>query len=333
LPLGQQSLRHTQLLFSARRAVARQPGSPQEHLIAAEAHRFLYETYKGMAFVDLTLEHLERLIESLRLGNPPPQQPPANIPALERERDALRAVVQTLQDKFLLDTQGMPALHKSISALNMKLEEKQQEKLGVPEKQRQKDVVVRLIVESTNALLKADARELAVPEHNRRIYDELVQRFFSTGQLDELRALASQNSRRAPEIEFQVAAAFGDYRAAGEYLDQWLGLMERAVAPQLQRMLFSRPALLYLFNPGPLANVPLLAGEIHGLRLQHEAMTAQLLEIRTLRALLALEQGDTDAAARFFESALHPAAGPPAPFDSRPVAVRYSELLREARKE
>ena len=56
----------------------------------------------------------------------------------------------------------------------------------------------------------------------------------------------------------------------------------------------------------------------------------QMAEFRVLGGLLALEEGKTASAARYFRQALNSGGGDSFDFPSRGVAFRYLQLIKEA---
>ncbi len=56
----------------------------------------------------------------------------------------------------------------------------------------------------------------------------------------------------------------------------------------------------------------------------------ELADWRVLRGMLALEQGDNAVAAKYFQEALDLGEREKFQFESRPIAVRYLQLIKEA---
>jgi hypothetical protein len=133
--------------------------------------------------------------------------------------------------------------------------------------------------------------------------------------------------------DFRVfyAAALGNYAE----LDQVLAEMERLrLANRAQSL--SSAVILNGINQGVLDQLPLLprvlANYAAWTRLQRamDDLARPEAEVRTLRGIMALEQGDTAAALSHLAGALQ-AAGPDAYFQDRAIAERYVELLRANR--
>lgn len=73
------------------------------------------------------------------------------------------------------------------------------------------------------------------------------------------------------------------------------------------------------------ANIEAIAGPVQTL-----SAARQQAELTVVRGLVALEEGDNDLAKRSFEAALSLGDGPKFQFESRPVAVKYLDLLTKA---
>lgn len=143
------------------------------------------------------------------------------------------------------------------------------------------------------------------------------------------------------EFRLQSAAAVGDYAGA----DAALGLMTKGLAEHLivEREIAARIAAGVIGAPllSPvLGSTPPSAFMVMDELRHFSALTGQMDRVNlvlnelgnalTLRGILALEAGETEAALVHFERALS-TAGPYFNFSDRPIAQRYLDLLKAVR--
>jgi hypothetical protein len=147
------------------------------------------------------------------------------------------------------------------------------------------------------------------------------------------------------QLEAVLGAAIGDYARA----DKALGELENAYGELLKKLTVDRARALgqraeafrnrllstLAFDP-PVQSQPIVRAALYLLQGQIAYVESRFVSLpelgsgaglRTLRGLLALEEGDTSAAAAHFETALRQ-AGTTELFPDRPLAERYLRLLK-----
>src|SRR5262249_27334214 len=151
------------------------------------------------------------------------------------------------------------------------------------------------------------------------------------GQIDILlQDFGPQFKSMLPGSEFDrfsylLAAAAGNYDEAGKYLDELIRAAEKQAADFATRHF---QAQLFQGSVTPSSMINMLGGVGEARR--------GLATYRTLRGMVALEQGDTTTAAKLFREALETSGGKATPdggtfqFEGRAIALHYLPLLEQA---
>ena len=141
------------------------------------------------------------------------------------------------------------------------------------------------------------------------------------------RCLVLRSLRPALGLDYEwynalIGAACGDYQRAGQFLEDYIQRVEHVNiegALRLLEMQTFQGGMSPGLSPGSLYGVLTMPGRI-----------GQVADYRVLRGLLALEEGENAVAAKYFQSAVD-ASNPKAfAFESRPIADRYLQLIKEA---
>jgi tetratricopeptide (TPR) repeat protein len=282
-----------------------------------DAHEILVELYRQSGFFDLTLEHLRfaTLFAMPRLGE--------NLDQFETRRrqmatagSELEKAVEQLRKKYQEEAADQPLVNKVQIALGHQLGK-----------------------QALDLLLTADADEISLPAANFQL-----SLLLATGRTDELRQrLDDPESRdilkRLPSYDDYVLylkGADGDYAQAEANLAERLVHMEKAPVElalgSMQQQIFARQQVGML--QGTLAAMlqGLQPGMLQGLNTAVE-LVRHKADFRVLRGLLALELGDTEAAARQFREALNVGDGHTWEFEARSVAYHYLQHLEAAQKQ
>lgn len=139
--------------------------------------------------------------------------------------------------------------------------------------------------------------------------------------LDELRdALTGVASQIGPNYErygFLLEAAAGNYADADKFMEEAIRKLELEIENKALLMVRGQAfggigVEAFMQSTGWLQKIPLLA------------------DYRVMRAMVALEAGDTALAARFCAEALNTNNGQPFDFESKMIAVNYLRLLKAA---
>lgn len=317
-------LRRAQTIAALQSAATLEPDS-------LETHRRLANLFNEMGYLDLHLKHLGELARIFReAGQQPGESPEAfkvRMEDMDRELGKIEKSVKDRRDLYYTASQGKPPLEQAHMAMNhglalLALETLQQttsEDLGVSGYQLQLQLLIDLgRLEEVRAFGWDDARtKLGVL------------------QADSL----SPQMPAADWFRLQVAAATGEYAEARKALDALLAFD----SPALQ-------GLLAAPRGSSLGSVLLAAGQATPMGKPWAASALEAVERRmftnvfvttlygqvqqradllTVRGILALEVGDTNAAADDFRAAL--AVTPE--FGARMAAERYLELIERARKQ
>src|SRR5262249_36256675 len=151
-------------------------------------------------------------------------------------------------------------------------------------------------------LRQADSSQMTGPE-----FGLLVELLLTTGQIDELRQgfgthFKSMLGPNYDRLSYMLAAADGNYELAATDLDELMAGVEKQATEfasrNLQMQMFQGTV-----NPNNL--IGLLGGITE--------VSRQLGMYRTIRGMLALEQGDTPTAAKFFRLAIQTGGGKETP--------------------
>jgi tetratricopeptide (TPR) repeat protein len=170
-------------------------------------------------------------------------------------------------------------------------------------------------------LLEADPAQIAEAEAGLQLRLLLY-----TGRAHEVQDRIGEELKPVLGFDYEwdtilMDAALGNYAEAGAYLDQLIAGLEKA---NLESMLVQLRSQIFPFQRT-------LPGYLGGINNTVERVR-QLADYRVLRGLLALEEGDIAQAERAFQRALDMGKDEPFAFESRPIAVRYLQLIHDARR-
>src|SRR5262249_5398212 len=183
--------------------------------------------------------------------------------------------------------------------------------------------------QALDSLLAEDQSKLSREEAVLVVY-----LYLTTGRAEELRETLSDKQKPVlgplyARFRALQATAVGDYAVADSFLKDAIA-EEPAVrdAPallMLQGLTFARahPHLLTQRLLEPFASDQYFAGQ------QVLASQQRLRELQALRGLLALESGEVAAAERHLRRAIE--MTPPYDFESRRIAVRYLDLIKQTK--
>jgi tetratricopeptide (TPR) repeat protein len=289
-----EQLRQIQVITGLESALKLQPHDES-------THRLLFGVYFRSQYYDVALDHLREIVRLTKAAGPQPQETREDFNGrLEREENQLKALDTTVtrtETEFELKGANLPLLYRAQLA----------QRNGLAGK-------------ALELLLQATPDEM-----NQAAGDMQIQLLLTTGRhldpevkfLERLEAL-----RDLPGMPYQrygclYEASLGNYEQAGAYLEDAIRQMEQTAMVQVLESIKTHTYIL----PG--------AGSTQRLNaiLEDIKLTA---DYRVLRGMLALEQGDTATAARFFERALNSGDGQPFDFESRPIALGYLNLIQRA---
>jgi len=277
-------------------------------------HESLYIIFWQMGYYDLALEHFREFVKAFKAGGPAPNEDPRRfdqqVKGLESELQAFEAEMEKLRTEYDLMTANMPPNARAGIALIFGLS-----KQAIP------------------VLEKIEGKSLSFEDA-----DLLIYLYLTTGQLAKLNeggrlGTLDENLRQPLGALYDrdqafLAAATGDYAVAAQALDRLLAEPSKPLAPLAVRLL-QFLILEHLQAPsmaGAVFQNPAVANEtrqVQGELFRLLGQERERRELLTLRGVLALEQGDTDGARRYFALAVRPGVS----FESRTIAERYLELL------
>lgn len=316
-------LRRVQTIAALQAAVTLQPDS-------LEIHNRLANQYRQMGYLDLYRKHFVEVVRVVKEAGRLPEEPPEKFEVrkedMDREVEKIDKALKEQQDLYLTASQGKLPLEQAQMALEHGLAES-----------------------ALATLQQASSLDLGVTGYQMQL--ELL---LNLGRLEEVRGFGWQDARgslgllqtnavspQMPAAEWYrllLAAASGEYAVARKELDALIAFDP----PALQGLLASRQrgasltsVLLTAGQVVPTAKpVAVTALESVERRLFSDVFLAtcighiqQRADLLTIRGILALEAGDTKAAADDFRAAL--AVAPE--FGARPAAERYLELIESAR--
>jgi tetratricopeptide (TPR) repeat protein len=320
-PLAQ--VRHVQIVTALEQAVRLDPN-------LEEAHRELAYLYGSSNSLDQALEHRQEEARISRRFGPRPGETADDfayrMEYLEKDTAKLVDLVQDRRKKYASGSHSFPGDHQAQARLALKL--------GLPRK-----AVEEILLPSPADLLGAAGIRMEL---------ELL---LSMGKVQEVRSILSDKGVRTSKhglgqteyhwpayewLHVLAAAAIGDYSSCREDLRAIRALMRveydqlRQQADAIER---SIPSLLTrLLSAGPLPAFNAFAlcyalEERRMLEVRQRSLLAQRADRCVLEGLLALEQGDVDAArSTFAEAEKLPAA---IPFAGRPIVAYYLGKLKD----
>ncbi len=277
-----------------------------------------------MGHPDMGLEHLRRNLELVRRGGPPAgpnaEQFQKSVEGEDKRLQQMEAKIQKERSEYLVAADKKPVLEKVRLALER-----------------------QLVKEALQVLTRADPKEMGPPE-----IEILLQLLFTTGQVDDARDILQPQLKSDLRQQFDrhlilFAAVVGNYQQAAVLLDEAAAQMHKARQSFLGHAL-STLTLFHRLHEQRFGWIAAALIELDAVRnnqmafalqshLRHDAAMRQEAEFHFLRGLLALEEGDTDTAETHFARTLDLSGllGGRV-YENRPVAARYLELLRAARR-
>jgi hypothetical protein len=287
-----------------------------------QVHRALADMFLEMRYVDLEIDSLNEWIRALRIRGFAPQLPGLDSNQMaEPPEEYLKRREQATQIQRRRDDYELAAANKP------------------PRAKAELAYQRGLVKEAIDVLSTADASQVS-PEDGMR----LVQWELDIGKADEV---VKQGFPLDGLRQTILAFASGNYRLAGEQLEKMAAGQEAVTTVRLMHL--SRVQLFGgEINPGSSEQLRELVGTQHA-----------ITDLKNIRAILALEEGDTTEAARLFRETLkekfpaRQAAGNVAPLAAssavgaaaladaetrvynpfryeaatRPVAAKYAKLL------
>lgn len=264
-----------------------------------DAHLKLFQNFLRLQYLDLALDHLRQAAESIASAGPGRRESREDfkrrLEPMQQELANLKSEVKKREEAYRVEAKNKPLGDKVEIALRN-----------------------RLVREALDLLLQADAAQRG-PVEIDRLFDLLL----STGQSEQARAILSEDLRPllGPHFDWYnvlIGAACGNYQRAGESLEETLRQSRRATLEGALRLLEAQTFQGSL-TPGSLYSTSSMPSGVH-----------ELANVRVLRGMLALEQGDNAVAAKYFREALNMGESEQFHFESRPIAVRYLQLIKDA---
>jgi hypothetical protein len=263
----------------------------------------LYELYSLLKYKDLALEHAQSMVNLTR------------APTLGEEREQFKKRRET-EEKFIKDFET-----------NL-MHERNEYELGsanrTPLEKARFALSHGLVRKALEVLDTADVSQMNFESIDLQIRLHLTTGASSsslTRGLDELRdALTGVASQIGPNYErygFLLEAAAGNYADADKFMEEAIHKLELEI---------DNNALLTVRGQA-FAGFGVEAFMQSNLWLQKIPMLA---DYKVMRAMVALEAGDTALAARSCSEALNTNNGQPFDFESKAIAVNYLRLLKAA---
>lgn len=306
-----QMLRQVQVVTALQHTLLLQPNTRQ-------AHDMLADLYWHMGYYDLALEHLRAALEQVKAAAPEEGSDRKKEYDLRmgRQEQFVKEVekeVEELRNDYELHAANLPPPQRRLLAFAP---------FGL----------ARLALTS---LEEADVKQLTAQEADlfvylmattgqaSKVYDETTGK---PGRLPEAENVKKALGRQFAWSQALLSAAVGDYALANHALDQAQPSFAPPASPpladMLQAMTFDQ---LHLHPFGRLVLAPFLGKQFAEAQMAL-ARRQGLANFLVLRGLVALDEGDVEAARRHFQAALRATEFVP-PFESRPIALRYSRLL------
>jgi hypothetical protein len=299
-------LRRVQELTALHQELAARPDNPL-------LHDALFRVYWNMNYYDAAIEHLRAEARLLRAAA---EHAPDNKDLKKSQADVDKLLadcekqLQEVQRYYELAAAGKPARVQALGAFRP----------------------FGLAKQALTALLREDLSTLNPEEANLLIYLHLT-----LGKAEELRGQFTDGQKAVlGPVNYELyqvlqAAAVGDYADADAHLARVLEVVTKPAEPPLAHMLQGltfgqlEPVVLARNLGAVYTRQQFMEG--------HQALLARqrLDDLVVLRGLLALDVGNVAAAAQHFRAAVD-APDLRYDFESRPIAVRYLELLKQSRQ-
>jgi hypothetical protein len=336
-----QTLRTLQFIAALTHCVNLDKGPPDLQLM--QCHQELCDIYLSMHFLDLALEHLGQAREILA-DIPLQTKQKANLARqreeLDRRYKALSEEVKRRRDYFDLKTsEGKQTVLGRFEVALLAPYHTTNEK-NEPEEDPYGLGLARLALEILH-----QANVSSLPEEQKAVYARFdLTLLMLMGRVREAReGLVPGLKEVLPEYEvfrYVLGAVIGDYQQADDalaHLEQGAATFDRRARQQWQSDLEARRTFYLLtlgFHP-PLPFLPIagVGQYVNQQQFIRRLPAVPLLRdqqgaLAALRGLLALEQGNTQAAREHFRRALR-TQGPQTFFANRPIVDRYLELLNK----
>jgi hypothetical protein len=313
------NLREMQVIAALKSYLTLQPDD-------ANVHLEMWKIFRGLHYLDAAHEHLQAAAQHLRRT---PGETAANFQ--ERQRQIAQVIqeeekeLKKRRDHFDLRSARQGQLQKFELALNIAYRT-----IDANNKERTDWQGLGLALKALSILQESlqDARFKHLTDSEKRqviLWQAHV--LLKLGRIHEVEAMREELPKilgaGSLHLEAGLAAATGNYKE----LDQVLLRIEKEIGGKD----FNPVTLTYLMAPRS-ADAPVFSqvgatlGLMPILTRHADSIRERVAELRTLRGIMALEQGNTDQAARFFREALR-MAEPNMQFTDRPVAERYLDLM------
>jgi tetratricopeptide (TPR) repeat protein len=294
--LTRQKLRQVQIATALEQALKLSPADSLGHFK-------LSSLYEQLHYYDLAADHLEDAIKLFQKQGAPvglvdsQGQFDQVMERLQKRHKDLGTFVLNQRNEYEVSSTNRPPLQRAQLALSKGLAKQARDVLN--------DITT----------LESSAEAISLN----------VDLLLSTGNADELRRdfLGNEDLKRAlagvyDHYEVLLAAATGNYDEAAAALDQ---IIRQTEASGIQ-------LLLTMARLGTFQGV-LTPATLRGLNTFPD-VERQLADLRSMRGLLSLEQGDNASAAKFFRQAIDSADTDQLEFNGRVFANRYLRLLDQA---
>lgn len=324
------TLRRLQLLAALKQLLALAPHD-------SEVHLQLGQLFLSLNYRDLAVEHLGQAAKFLQ---PFPQEKPEGFRERLRGREEfvkqLGQDLKTRQNQFNIRAAGLAPLQKFQLALLQPF------KFVDADNKEHVDHRGYGLALTGLTILQEIAQE-SLPEQEKSLaMAGLINLLINTGRFpDAIQELTREEApkRLGPgrwhEFLALVSAALGNYQQA----DLSLAELEKMLGMDQRRQTYCQVAVHFVgwnlagaSNPqARLSGLPVLPDFLGQGQVFFEDGLRRLSDLRMLRGLQALENGDTHLAAQMFGSILQ-LTGPDRKFPDRPIATRYAALLKGRHK-
>jgi tetratricopeptide (TPR) repeat protein len=290
--LPRQQLREVQVTALLERGLKVRPND-------LEAHMQLRQIYLQHQYLDLALEHTRAAYDILAAIDPAGsakdrEQHKEQMDGFQKELDKLDTEVTRRRNEFELSAANQPLYSKAQMALRKGLAKR-----------------------ALDMLLEADQSQVT-PREIPILIDVLI----ASGRLEDAHELMGESLKSALGAEYEWLnvldeAGLGNHATAGAYLDEMITRREEA---NVQGMLvLTQRQLIGQGLPQMFMGVNQLFSSIR-----------QIADYRVIRGMIALDEGDTATAVKSFRRALNAGGQEGIEFESKPIAVRYLELIKQA---
>lgn len=298
-------LRQVQIITAFRTYLDLKPDDPEVHEMAAQL-------FYQLDMYDVALTHLQQAAANFDQYRPDASNPTA-VEFFRSKKASLEKGVQSLGDDvrkrredYALAAASKPVLEKFKVAMANKLAQE----------------AVDLLASAKMETLRPEEKEI----RDRAVTNLLLLMGRASYLTEGLKGVAGLTELRALH-----AAALGNYADLDRVLDEMEKQHTATRTRALAEIVTSQAVVLA--GPGPVLTDPVslyIRTYLYALHLDgtFKLVARPEAELRALRGIMALEQGDTAAARHHLEGALQ-IAGPDNYFQDRIIAERYLELLRD----